>query len=152
MKMVNAKKIKIKHIAISELLKNAGYRELSNGSYIYDFKEFYDNEWNYYRYHVYIVAPEIIEIHTDIKKRNGKRSYHKASMFSVSSETTRIKSFMPYVIPKRGNKEHYGLKREDRLKALAELGNPIIKHLNWKERIVWNVKQWFKQLSTGKDL
>lgn len=128
-KRVQGKKIKINTFLQDHILERAGYKKLFNGSWVYDFEEFNDDKMDYYRYHIYEIEPGLLEIHTDLKKGKGKKSYHVASTFATAGEVRRIKSLLQVVEPVHGQRKSKNLclSREARLKALEELGDPIIK-------------------------
>lgn len=127
---VQGKKIKINTFLIDHILMDrAGYKKLGNDSWVYDFEEFVDEKMEYYRYHIYEIEPGVLEIHTDLKKKRRGGHYHVASTFATAGEVRRIKSMLPVVEPvnEKGKKKGLMLSREARLKALEELGDPIIK-------------------------
>ncbi len=126
---VQGKKIRINTFLIDHILERAGYIKLANDSWVYDFHEFYEEKMEYYRYHIYEIEPGLLEIHTDLKKKRKGGYYHVASTFATAGEVRRIKNLLPVVEPVHGQKKSKNLclSREARLKALEELGDPIIK-------------------------
>ncbi len=94
MQKITGGQIKLRNFPFKELMKKAGYGKLPNGSYV---KYFRNSEREKYRYHIYFLEEEIVDIHTDkLKKRNGK-SFHIASRYLVKEEKRRLKTFLPSV-------------------------------------------------------
>lgn len=94
--MITPKQIKVEGIEILTLMKIAGYQRHGD-SWVRYFEAWDGLDNEKYRFHVYEKSSNLLEIHTDKMKANGKKKYHLASTFTTAPEKKRIKNIMPKV-------------------------------------------------------